>query len=238
MRLLLLEDDETIAGPIFESMCEAGHETDWASDEDEAGLSLQSGSYDLVLLALGFAQSDALDILRRYRHRGGGATVIAMIDRNRQEGPLAALDAGADDYLIKPFDLTDLKARMRVLLRRPQQYGHTGATAGLKLDNSCCAVHFNDEIIALKPSEFRLLFALINEPSRVFTRAELAMRIYGRKISAVNNAVDVHVHALRRKLGAQQILTVRGVGYRLRSAHSLTACENSRSAAGGCRLAG
>ncbi|RQM45720.1 DNA-binding response regulator [Paraburkholderia bannensis] len=216
MRLLLLEDDETVAGPIYELMCSAGHETDWASNDYEAELSLQNGSYDLVLIALGFARLDALDMLRRYRHRGGSAPVIAMIGRNTHESPMAALDAGADDYLIKPFDPADFSARIRVLLRRPQQNADPRPDGDLKLDHTRCSVQVKTESVALKPSEFRLLFALVNEPLRIFTRAELAMRIYGRRKSVVNNAVDVHVHALRRKLGAEQIVTVRGVGYRLR----------------------
>ncbi|MEK6295466.1 MAG: response regulator transcription factor, partial [Paraburkholderia tropica] len=159
---------------------------------------------------------DALDMLRRYRHRGGSAPVIAMIGRNTQESPMAALDAGADDYLIKPFDPADFSARIRVLLRRPQQNADPRPDGDLKLDHTRCSVQVKTESVALKPSEFRLLFALVNEPLRIFTRAELAMRIYGRRKSVVNNAVDVHVHALRRKLGAEQIVTVRGVGYRLR----------------------
>jgi two-component system response regulator QseB len=217
MRLLLVEDDDMIGEPVVDTMRRAGYAIDWARDGREAELSLAHDVYDLVLLDLGLPKADGIDVLNRYRRRGGSAPVIIVTARDAVENRIAGLDAGADDYLIKPFDLDELAARVRALLRR--RTGHTSPvyTHGeLTLNPVTHEATLNGEMLSLVPREFSLLQALIEEPTRVFTRAELEEKLYGWGEEVGSNTIEVHVHSLRRKIGAEQIMTVRGVGYRLK----------------------
>ena len=217
MRLLLVEDDEMIGETVLESMRREGYAVDWAHDGREAELSLGSGVYDLVLLDLGLPKKDGIAVLTDYRLRDGDAPVLVLTARDAVSERIGALDAGADDYLIKPFDIDELAARARALLRRrtgkKQPVYRHGAVV---LDPAGHEVTMNGESVALLPREFALLRALIEEPARVFTRAELEERMYGWGEEVGSNTIEVHVHSLRRKLGAEQIVTVRGVGYRLK----------------------
>jgi len=219
MRLLLVEDDEMIGEPVVDTMRGAGYAIDWAHDGREAELSLAHDVYDLVLLDLGLPKADGIDVLNRYRRRGGGAPVIILTARDAVENRIAGLDAGADDYLVKPFDLDELAARVRALLRR--RTGQTNpvyAHGDLTLDPAAHEATLKGEMLALVPREFSLLQALIEEPTRVFTRSELEDKLYGWGEEVGSNTIEVHVHSLRRKIGAEQIVTVRGVGYRLKRA--------------------
>ncbi|MFM0547287.1 response regulator [Paraburkholderia strydomiana] len=217
MRMLLVEDDEMIGEPIMETMRRAGYAIDWARDGREAELSLDHDVYDLVLLDLGLPKADGVDVLNRYRRRGGSAPVLILTARDAVEDRIAGLDAGADDYLVKPFDLDELAARVRALLRR-----RTGQTSplythgDLTLDPVSHEVTLLGEPLSLLPREFSLLQALIEEPRRVFTRSELEEKLYGWGEEVGSNTIEVHVSYLRRKLGAEHIVTVRGVGYRLK----------------------
>ena len=217
MRLLLVEDDEMIAETVLESMRREGHAIDWAQDGRAAELSLGNGVYDLVLLDLGLPRKDGFDLLRGYRRQGGEAPVIILTARDAVNDRVRGLDAGADDYLIKPFDLDELAARARALLRRRTGQKQPVYTHGkLSLDPAAHEVTKDSVLIALVPREFALLQALIEEPARVFTRAELEDKLYGWGEEVGSNTIEVHVHSLRRKIGAEQILTIRGVGYRLK----------------------
>ncbi|WP_114812643.1 response regulator [Paraburkholderia kururiensis] len=217
MRLLLVEDDDMIAEPVLEAMRRAGYAIDWAQDGRAAELSLGNGVYDLVLLDLGLPKKDGIEVLRGYRNRGGAAPVIILTARDAVEDRIRGLDAGADDYLIKPFDLDELAARVRALLRRRTgQKQPVYAHGDLTLDPAAHEATKNGEPVALVPREFALLQVLIEEPSRVFTRAELEEKLYGWGEEVGSNTIEVHVHSLRRKIGAEQIVTVRGVGYRLK----------------------
>lgn len=217
MRLLLVEDDEMIAETVLESMGREGYAIDWAQDGRAAELSLGNGVYDLVLLDLGLPKKDGIDLLNSYRKQGGLAPVIILTARDSVTERIRGLDAGADDYLIKPFDLDELAARARALLRRrigqkQPVYSH----GELTLDPAAHEVSKGGVPVPLVPREFALLQALIEEPSRVFTRSELEDKLYGWGEEVGSNTIEVHVHSLRRKIGAEQIVTVRGVGYRLK----------------------
>ena len=217
MRLLLVEDDEMIAETVLESMRREGYAIDWAQDGRAAELSLGNGVYDLVLLDLGLPRKDGFDLLRGYRRQGGEAPVIILTARDAVNDRIRGLDAGADDYLIKPFDLDELAARARALLRRRTGHKHPVYTHGeLTLDPAAHEVTKGGVPLALVPREFALLQALIEEPARVFTRAELEDKLYGWGEEVGSNTIEVHVHSLRRKIGAEQVVTVRGVGYRLK----------------------
>jgi two-component system response regulator QseB len=217
MRLLLVEDDEMIGEPVVETMRRAGYAIDWAHDGREAELSLDNDVYDLVLLDLGLPKADGIDVLNRYRRRGGSAPVIILTARDAVESRIVGLDAGADDYLVKPFDLDELAARVRALLRR--RTGQTNPVyshGDLTLNPATHEATLDGELLSLVPREFSLLQALIEEPMRVFTRPELEEKLYGWGEEVGSNTIEVHVHSLRRKIGADQIVTVRGVGYRLK----------------------
>ena len=217
MRLLLVEDDEMIAETVLESMGREGYAIDWAQDGRAAELSLGNGVYDLVLLDLGLPKKDGIDLLNSYRKQGGQAPVIILTARDSVNERIRGLDAGADDYLIKPFDLDELAARARALLRRRTGQKQPIYSHGeLTLDPTAHEVRKNSAPVALVPREFALLQALIEEPARVFTRSELEDKLYGWGDEVGSNTIEVHVHSLRRKIGAEQIVTVRGVGYRLK----------------------
>lgn len=217
MRLLLVEDDEMIGEPVLEFMRRAGYAIDWARDGREAELSLDHDVYDVVLLDLGLPRADGIEVLSRYRRRGGSAPVIILTARDAVENRVAGLDAGADDYLVKPFDLDELAARVRAMLRRRTGQTNPLYTHGdLTLNPVSHEASLRGERLSLLPREFSVLQALIEEPKRVFTRSELEEKLYGWGEEVGSNTIEVHVSNLRRKLGAELIVTVRGVGYRLK----------------------
>ncbi|WP_116137606.1 response regulator [Trinickia diaoshuihuensis] len=217
MRLLLIEDDRMIAEPVLDTMRRDGYAIDWAEDGRAAELSLGNGVYDLVLLDLGLPKKDGIAVLRAYRDAGGAAPVIILTARDAVDERVRGLDTGADDYLVKPFDLNELAARVRALLRRRTGQKQPVYTHGeLALDPAAHEVTKHGAPVALVPREFALLRALIEAPARVHTKAELEEKLYGWGEEVGSNTVEVHVHSLRRKLGPEQIVTVRGVGYRLR----------------------
>ncbi|RKT20494.1 two-component system response regulator QseB [Paraburkholderia sp. RAU2J] len=217
MRLLLVEDDDMIAETVLGAMRRAGYATDLAEDGRAAELSLGNGVYDLVLLDLGLPKKDGIDVLNSYRTRGGAAPVIILTARDAVDERIRGLDAGADDYLIKPFDLDELAARIRALLRpRTGQKQPIYAHGELTLDPVAHEVTEHGVVLPLLPREFALLQALIEVPTRVFTRAELEEKLYGWGEEVGSNTIEVHVHSLRRKIGTDQVVTVRGVGYRLK----------------------
>ncbi|TCG05253.1 DNA-binding response regulator [Paraburkholderia steynii] len=206
-----------IGEPVVTTLRHAGYAVDWAQDVRDAELSLVHDVCDLVLLDLGLPKADGIDVLARYRPQGGRAPVLILTARDTIEKRIAGLDAGADDYVVKPFDLDELAARLRALLRRRAGRSCPAYSHGaLVLDPASRNVTLNGELLSLGPREFCLLRALIEEPMRLNTRSELEDKLYGWGEEISSNAIEVHVHGLRRKLGAEQIVTVRGGGYRLK----------------------
>jgi two-component system response regulator QseB len=217
MRLLLVEDDEMIAETVVASMRRAGYAIDWAAEGRAADLSLATGVYDLILLDLGLPKRDGIEVLKSYRKSGGSAPVLILTARDAIDDRIGGLDAGADDYLVKPFDLDELGARVRALLRRRTGQTNPIYTHGeIALNPVSHEATRQGEQLHLVPREFALLQALIEEPARVFRRSELEEKLYGWGEEVGSNTIEVHVHSLRRKIGAEQIMTVRGVGYRLK----------------------
>jgi two-component system, OmpR family, response regulator QseB len=217
MRLLLVEDDEMIAETVLAALRRLSYTVDWAQDGRAAELSLGNGVYDLMLLDLTLPKRDGLDVLANYRQKGGDAPVMILTARDAVDDRIRGLDTGADDYLMKPFDLDELAARVRALLRRRTGQKHPVYSHGeLMLDPAAHEASKGGVALNLVPREFALLQALIEEPARVFRRPELEEKLYGWGEEIGSNAIEVHVHSLRRKIGAEEIVTVRGVGYRLK----------------------
>jgi len=196
-----------------------GFTVDWVHDGAGAAQVLRSEPFELLLLDLGLPGSDGLQLLKTLRERGESLPVLIITARDAVSDRVGGLDAGADDYLIKPFDLEELGARIRALLRRKS--GRPSPLLeyqGVVLDPAAHRVMRNGADVSLSPREFTLLQLLMERPGTILSRAQLEERLYGWGEEVESNAVEVHIHGLRRKLGAQFILTVRGVGYRLRPA--------------------
>ena len=224
MRLLLVEDDRMIGESLRGALRLEGHAVDWVRDAAAAHSTLASERFDLVLLDLGLPPGtgeargprDGLDVLRALRARRDATPVIVLTARDARGDKVAGLDAGADDYLVKPFDLDELHARIRAVVRR-----HSGraeplmAHAGITLDPATRQVTKDGTPVLLSAREFAVLEALLQRPGALLSRAQLEDRLYGWGEEIESNAVSVYIHQLRRKLGADVIRTVRGVGYYL-----------------------
>lgn len=216
MRLLLVEDDPIIGDGIRRGLRQDGFAVDWVRDGDEGGLALANQVYDLLLLDLGLPGRPGLDLLRDLRQSGSDLPVVILTALDAVAERIAGLDAGADDYLVKPFDLDELAARIRAVLRRRQGRAMPLLVHGaLQLNPATHEISWHGEPVTLSSREFRLLEALLERPGAVLSRARLEERLYGWGEEVESNAVEVYVHNLRKKLGAEVIRTVRGVGYLL-----------------------
>jgi two-component system response regulator QseB len=217
MRILLVEDDDLIGSGLEVALRNAGFTVDWARDGQHAQLALATTPYLLVLLDLGLPKLSGMELLKSLRARGNDIPVLVLTAKDTAADKVRGLDAGADDYLMKPFDLDELAARVRALLRRRTGQKHPVYTHGeLTLDPAAHEAMKSGVALNLVPREFALLQALIEEPARVFRRAELEEKLYGWGEEVGSNTIEVHVHSLRRKIGAEEVVTVRGVGYRLK----------------------
>jgi two-component system, OmpR family, response regulator len=213
MRLLLVEDDGMLGESVRRGLRQQGHAVDWVRDGAAAELALAEG-YDAVLLDLGLPGKGGLEVLRGLRRRGDRVPVLIVTAEDAVPDRVAGLDAGADDYLVKPFDLDELGARLRALQRRGSGRAEPVIEHGrLRLDPAAHEVLLDGAPVALSPREFALLHALLEHPGRPMSRTRLEERLYGWGEQVESNAVEVHVHSLRRKLGAEWIKTLRGVGY-------------------------
>jgi DNA-binding response OmpR family regulator len=216
LRILLAEDDPMIGEAVSAGLHGLGFAVDWVRDGGEAEHALGTGEYDLCLLDLGLPRREGLRILGDLRRRGSGLPVVIVTARDAVADRVAGLDAGADDYVVKPFELTELAARIRAVLRR--RAGRASPAIehlGVTLDPARHEVTRDGRPVELSAREFALLFALMESPGTVLSRAQLEERLYGWGEEVGSNVVEVHIHALRRKLGAEFIRNVRGVGYRV-----------------------
>ena len=214
MRLLLVEDDVALGEGIHQALTREGYTVDWVKDGASALHALLSEVFDLAILDLGLPRLDGLAVLRRLRESGSALPVLILTARDATEDRIAGLDAGADDYLIKPFDLSELKARLRALLRRSAGRARVMIEhAGIRLDPTTQQVTYKDEPVALTPKEYQLLYELLSPPGRVMTRERLIQLLYGWNEEAESNTLEVHIHHLRKKFSSELIRTVRGVGY-------------------------
>ena len=217
MRLLLVEDDGMIGAGLHDALRAEGYAVDWVIDGEAAEAALRAERYGLAVLDLGLPRRDGLDVLRGLRARGDATPVLVLTARDAPAQRVAGLDAGADDYLVKPFDLDELLARLRALARRASGRAEPVYRWGeVALDPATRGVTLRGEPVALSAREFAVLEALIARPEAVLSRAQLEQRLYGWDDELGSNAVEVYVHGLRRKLGASFIRTLRGLGYTLR----------------------
>jgi two-component system response regulator QseB len=218
MRVLLAEDDAMIGDGVRRGLAQDGFAVDWVRDGRAAELALAENVHDLLLLDLGLPRRDGLALLTGMRHRGDRRPVLVLTARDAVSDRVAGLDAGADDYLTKPFELTELAARMRALLRRHLGRAAPRLTLGvLALDPATHAVTLNGAPLALSAREFALLDALLARPGAILSRAQLEEKLYNWKDGVDSNAVEVHLSTLRKKLGAGWIRNVRGLGWMIAS---------------------
>ena len=214
MRLLLVEDDELLGAGIQDALTRVLYAVEWVRSGPLALSALQHGGFDAVVLDLGLPGMDGLEVLRRARAAGCVAPVLILSARDAVAQRVAGLDAGADDYLVKPFDVDELLARVRVLQRHARGGVSNVLQHGpLRLDPTALSVTHEGRPVALQRREFMLLQKLLAAPGQVLTRAQLEESLYGWDGNVESNALDVHVHNLRRKLWPGVIRTVRGVGY-------------------------
>ena len=216
MRILLIEDDAMIGKAVRQGLGQAGFAVDWVTDGRAAELALANGVYDLAILDLGLPKKDGMAILSALRGLGNAMPVLIASARDTVRDRIAGLDAGADDYVLKPFDLDELVARVRALLRRHAGSGSPVLRCGaLTLDPVRKTVVKDNLPVALSAREFAVLEALMQRPGAVLSREKLEESVYGWGDEVGSNAIEVHLHHLRKKLGTEAIKNVRGVGYRV-----------------------
>ena len=214
MRLLVVEDDPALGEGICNGLRQEGYTIDWLQDGVSALHALQQETFDLVVLDLGLPRLDGIKVLRRLRAGGDAVPVLILTARDATDDRIAGLDAGADDYLIKPFDLNELKARLRALLRRSAGRAKVLIEhAGVTLDPATRQVSYKGHPVVLTPKEYRLLHELLSQPGKVFTRERLTQLLYGWDEEPESNTLEVNVYHLRKKLFNDLIRTVRGIGY-------------------------
>ncbi len=216
MRVLLAEDDEMIGRSLKQALSAAGWSVDWVKDGLLAQSALADGDYACVLLDLGLPGRDGIEVLQRARAQGDRTPVLVLTARDGVDARVTGLDVGADDYLVKPYQLQELLARMRAVIRRRDGSAHSVIGGpGIQLDLTTREVMVGGERSQLSAREFALLHALLERPGAILSRDQLENRIYGWGEEVSSNAVDVLIHGMRRKLGADTIRNVRGLGWRI-----------------------
>jgi len=218
MRILIVEDDPVLADGLTRWLRHAEYAVDCVNDGTEADHVLTAQNYDLAILDLGLPKLDGLEVLRRLRHRGSRVPVLVLTARDGLDDRVKGLDLGADDYLVKPFELAELEARVRALIRRGQSGGGSVITHGaLALDTAGRRATLNGEPLELSAREIGVLEILMLRTGRVVNKEQLAEQLYGWDEEVGANAIEVYVHRLRRKLepAGVTIRTIRGLGYLL-----------------------
>ena len=214
MRLLLVEDDRMIGESVQKGLRLDGFSVDWVQDGNSAELALETERYDCVLLDLGLPKKDGMDVLRGMRSKRDAAPVVVITARDAVPERIKGLDTGADDYVVKPFDLDELAARVRAVVRRREGRAEPVIEyLELALNPATHQATYRGQPLGLSAREFTVLEALVSRPGAILSRAQLEERIYGWGEEVESNAVEVFIHSLRRKLGAEFIRTVRGAGY-------------------------
>ena len=214
MRILLVEDDPQLGDGLMIGLRQAGFAVDWLRDGNAADQALQSETFDLVVLDLGLPKLSGMEVLQRARSRDLATPILILTARDATGDKVAGLDAGADDYLVKPIDLDELTARIRALTRRSAGRAAPLLVHGdLALDPAAHCVTLAGQPVELSSREFSLLQMLLESAGRVLTRSQLEQSVYGWRDEPDSNALEVHIHHLRKKLGSDLIRTLRGVGY-------------------------
>jgi two-component system, OmpR family, response regulator len=214
MRVLLIEDDRMVGNAVEQALKDAAYAVDWVTDGETAIQAARNESYELALLDLGLPKTDGREVLRSLRSLGRKLPVIIVTARDGVDDRIEGLDLGADDYLIKPFEIRELLARMRAVLRREGSGSPALLSNGkLALDPATREASFDGERAPLTAREFALLQALLVRPGTILSRGELERQIYGWNEEVESNAIEFLIHTIRRKLGATVIRNVRGVGW-------------------------
>jgi DNA-binding response OmpR family regulator len=216
MRILLAEDDPLLGDGLRAGLRQLGFQVDWVRDGNAAERELRAQPYGAAVLDLGLPLKDGMEVLAAVRAAGVHLPVLVLTARDAVPDRIRGLDLGADDYVVKPVDLHELAARLRALVRRAHGQPQECLTAqDVVLDPAAHTVRKGGELVTLSAREFDLLHALMLNPGRVLSREQLEQRVYGWGQEVESNAIEVHVHHLRRKLGPSLVQTVRGIGYML-----------------------
>ena len=214
MRLLLVEDDPMIGEAVLHMLRTEGYAVDWVRDGEMADTALRSAAYDLLLLDLGLPKRHGLEVLRALRARQQTLPVLVATARDAVGDRITGLDAGADDYVVKPYDTAELLARIRALLRRSSGRAEPSfERQGVSLNPATHEASLNGQPVSLSAHEWAVLEPLLARPGVVLSRAQLEEKLYSWKDDISSNAVEVYIHGIRKKLGSQLIQTVRGLGY-------------------------
>lgn len=216
MRALLVEDDDLLAAGIQRALIREGLHVDWLDNGKLALNALLTETFDIVILDLTLPGMDGIDVLTQARKANNKTPVLILTARDTIDERVKGLDCGADDYLIKPFELIELKARVRALTRRSKGNSNPVLSAGeLSLDPSTQEVKYQNQLVALSRREYSLLLEFINHPEHVFSREVLETKLYGWNEGVNSNSLEVHISKLRKKIHPRLIKTIRGVGYKL-----------------------
>lgn len=214
MRVLLVEDDVLLGEGVYEALTESGYATDWLKDGESARLAFDTETYDFCVLDWSLPRLSGLEVLKHIRQRGVTTPVLLLTARDTIDDRVTGLDSGADDYLVKPFDLDELLARTRALVRRAQGRASPIIEYGdIRVDPASHTVTKNGAVIDVSPREFNLLQTLLDNRGRVVSKARLEESLYAWSQEVESNTIEVHIHHLRKKLGNSLVRTIRGVGY-------------------------
>ena len=214
MRILLVEDDPQIGAAIASALEDAGMAADWVTDGNAALASIEAGAFELILLDIGLPKKDGLSVLKQIRQKKNSAPVIMITARDAVEDRIKGLDLGADDYLVKPFLIEELMARIRAVARRRSGNAQPHLSNGdFTIDPASKIASFKDDALELSGKEYRLLHSLLLTPGRIYSREELEEKIYGWDEEVNSNAIEFLIHGIRKKTHKSAIKNVRGLGW-------------------------
>ncbi|MGB3539613.1 MAG: response regulator transcription factor [Mesorhizobium sp.] len=217
MRILVVEDDKDLNRQVSDALVDAGYVVDRAFDGEEGHFLGDTEPYDAVVLDIGLPQMDGISVVERWRRDGRKMPVLILTARDRWSDKVSGIDAGADDYVAKPFHIEEVLARVRALIRRAAGHASSELTCGpLRLDTNASKADINGAPLKLTSHEFRLLAYLMHHMGKVVSRTELVEHLYDQDFDRDSNTIEVFVGRLRRKMGVDMIETVRGMGYRMR----------------------